>query len=95
MAAVFVVRPAIDPVAIEQIIAKLGALAPLAFVAIYVAATVLFLPGSLLGLAGGALFGPVRGAGWTLTGATLGATLAFLAARYMASDWVGAAQASA
>lgn len=88
MAAVFVVRPAIDPVAIEQIIAKLGALAPLAVVAIYVAAMVLFLPGSLLGLAGGALFGPVLGAGWTLTGATLGAILAFLAARYMASDWV-------
>ena len=51
-------------------------------------ATILFLPGSVLTLAGGALFGPVWGTFYNLTGATLGATLAFLAARYLASDWV-------
>ena len=48
----------------------------------------LFLPGSVLTLAGGALFGPVLGTVYNLTGATLGATLAFLIARYLASDWV-------
>ena len=42
----------------------------------------------VLGLASGALFGPFSGTAWNLIGATLGATLAFLAARYVASDWV-------
>jgi rhodanese-related sulfurtransferase/membrane protein DedA with SNARE-associated domain len=34
------------------------------------------------------LFGPVWGAVWNLAGATLGATLAFLVSRHVASDWV-------
>jgi len=50
--------------------------------------TVFFLPGSVLTLAGGALFGPVWGTVYNLTGATVGATLAFLVARYLASNWV-------
>jgi rhodanese-related sulfurtransferase/membrane protein DedA with SNARE-associated domain len=39
-------------------------------------------------MAGGALFGPVWGTLWNLTGATLGASLAFLIARYLGADWV-------
>jgi len=58
------------------------------FVLVYAAATVLFVPGSILTIAGGVLFGPVWGTLWNLSGATLGATLAFLIARYLASDWV-------
>lgn len=65
-----------------------GAAAPLLFMLIYAVATVLFLPGSVLTLAGGALFGPVLGTFYNLTGATIGATLAFLVSRYLASDWV-------
>jgi uncharacterized membrane protein YdjX (TVP38/TMEM64 family)/rhodanese-related sulfurtransferase len=42
----------------------------------------------VLTLAGGALFGPVWGTIYNLTGATLGAVLAFLLARYLATDWV-------
>jgi membrane protein DedA with SNARE-associated domain len=34
------------------------------------------------------MFGPWWGTLWNLVGATLGATLAFLIARYLASDWV-------
>ena len=55
---------------------------------VYALATVLFLPGALLTLAGGALFGPVLGTLYSLTSATLGATLAFAIARYLASGWV-------
>jgi uncharacterized membrane protein YdjX (TVP38/TMEM64 family)/rhodanese-related sulfurtransferase len=51
-------------------------------------AAVLFLPGSVMTLAGGALFGPVLGTLYNLTGATLGATLAFLIARHLDSGWV-------
>lgn len=47
-----------------------------------------FLPGSALTLAGGALFGPVVGTLFSLTGATVGASVAFLIARYLSSGWV-------
>ena len=66
----------------------LGAWAPLAYVGAYAVATVLFLPGSVFTITGGALFGPVEGTLYSLSGATLGASLAFLIARYLASDWV-------
>ena len=55
---------------------------------LYALATVTFVPGVLFALAGGALFGPFWGSIWNLTGATLGATLAFLVARYLVGDWV-------
>jgi uncharacterized membrane protein YdjX (TVP38/TMEM64 family) len=61
---------------------------PAVFVGLYMVAPALFLPGSVLTLAGGALFGPFTGAVLSLTGATLGATIAFLIARYLAADWV-------
>jgi uncharacterized membrane protein YdjX (TVP38/TMEM64 family) len=69
-------------------VAQLGLLAPLVFTGCYAFATVLFLPGLLFTLAGGALFGPVYGTLYSLTGATLGATLAFLAVRYLAQNRV-------
>ena len=78
----------LDIAAIVQPIGELGPLAWLAFMALYAVATVLFLPGSVLTLAGGSLFGPVLGTFVNLTGATLGAALAFLLSRYLASDWV-------
>jgi len=65
-----------------------GDFAPLFFIVGYALAAVLFLPGSILTIAGGALFGPVAGTFYSLTGATMGATLAFVVARYLASDWV-------
>src|SRR5258708_37240857 len=60
------------------------------FVALYALATVLCAPGSVLPVAGGGLFGPACASLWNLTGATVGATLAFMIARYVASDWVSA-----
>ena len=73
---------------IKEIVANSGAFAPIIFMSIYVLATVLFLPGSLLTLTGGLLFGPYLGTFYNLTGATIGAALAFLIARFVASDWV-------
>jgi uncharacterized membrane protein YdjX (TVP38/TMEM64 family) len=61
---------------------------PVVFVGIYTLAPALFLPGSVLTLAGGALFGPFTGALLSLTGATIGATIAFLIARYLTAEWV-------
>ncbi|WP_134082083.1 VTT domain-containing protein [Thiohalophilus thiocyanatoxydans] len=81
-------RDQFDAEALEMWLDGTGAAGPLLFMLIYAAAAVLFLPGSVLTLAGGALFGPVLGTLYNLTGATLGATLAFLIARYLAADWV-------
>jgi uncharacterized membrane protein YdjX (TVP38/TMEM64 family)/rhodanese-related sulfurtransferase len=78
----------LDADVVRQLAAEAGDAAPLLFVVGYALASVLFLPGSILTVAGGALFGPVAGTFYSLTGATLGATLAFLVARYFASDWV-------
>lgn len=81
-------RGRFDAAALRSWVQGAGIAAPLLFMLIYAFATVLFLPGSVLTLAGGALFGPVLGTFYNLTGATLGAALAFLIARYLASDWV-------
>lgn len=86
LAALF--RDRIDGAALEIWIAGLGPAAPLVFIGVYALGTVLFLPGSVLTLAGGALFGPLWGTLYNLTGATLGAALAFLIARHVAADWV-------
>jgi uncharacterized membrane protein YdjX (TVP38/TMEM64 family)/rhodanese-related sulfurtransferase len=83
-----VYRDQFDALALEQWVDGAGVAGPLLFMLIYAVATVLFLPGSLLTLVGGALFGPVLGTVYNLTGATVGAVLAFLAAHYLASDWV-------
>ncbi len=82
------VRDRFDVAALQTWVESAGSAAPLAFIALYAAATVLFLPGSVITLAGGVLFGPVWGTLWSLTGATLGAALAFLIARYLGGDWI-------
>jgi uncharacterized membrane protein YdjX (TVP38/TMEM64 family) len=62
----------------------LGPLGPIAFIGIYALATVAFVPGSVLTLAAGGIFGVGLGVVVVLAGATLGASLAFLIARYLA-----------
>jgi uncharacterized membrane protein YdjX (TVP38/TMEM64 family) len=81
-------RSQVDPGLIENVMRALGAWGPAAHVALFALGTVLFVPGVLFALTGGMLFGPVWGTILNLTGATLGATAAFLAARYLAGDWV-------
>lgn len=59
------------------------------FILAYIAVTGLSLPGAvILTLAGGFVFGGVLGTLFVNLGATTGATLAFLAARYLLRDWV-------
>ena len=65
-------RHQLDARILEDWIKGTGALGPLLFMGLYALGTVLFLPGSVLTLAGGALFGPVAGTFYNLTGATLG-----------------------
>src|SRR5581483_11967077 len=83
-------RDRLDIGAIEQLTRDLGVWAPIGHVVLFAAGTVLFTPGAIFGLAGGVLFGPFVGTLLNLAGATLGATAAFLVARYIAADWVRA-----
>lgn len=59
-----------------------------AFILIYIAACVLFLPGSVLTLGAGAIFGVMKGSVIVSVASTLGATAAFLIGRYMARSLV-------
>ncbi|MGQ0701943.1 MAG: TVP38/TMEM64 family protein [Gemmatimonadales bacterium] len=61
---------------------RLGILAPIGFLLLYAVAEIAFVPGSLLTLAAGALFGPAWGTVVAMAGATLGSSVAFLMARY-------------
>lgn len=63
---------------------ELGAWGPIAFVVGYVVATVAFIPGSLLTLAAGAIFGIPLGTLTVFIGAVLGSAAAFLLARTVA-----------
>jgi uncharacterized membrane protein YdjX (TVP38/TMEM64 family) len=70
--------------AFSRWVAGLGPLGPVVFVLGYAAGTVALLPGSLLTLAGGAIFGLAWGTLWVFLGAMLGSSVAFLVARYVA-----------
>jgi uncharacterized membrane protein YdjX (TVP38/TMEM64 family)/rhodanese-related sulfurtransferase len=78
----------LGPDQLEEQMRELGTWAPVLHLLLFALATVLFVPGSLFGLAGGALFGPALGTIVNLVGATLGAVVAFLIARYAAADLV-------
>ena len=73
---------------LQALIASYGALAPAIYILIYSLAPVLFLPGLPITIVGGIAFGPLWGVVYTIIGSTIGASLAFLVARYVARDWV-------
>lgn len=61
---------------------------PIVFVLIYAGGVAIGLPGTIPTLAGGAIFGVVRGMLYNTIAANLGALLAFLVARYLGRDFV-------
>jgi uncharacterized membrane protein YdjX (TVP38/TMEM64 family) len=67
-----------------------GSVGILVFIGTYVAATVLFVPGSILTLGAGFVFGVVGGTLSVSVASTLGALAAFLVGRYVARGWVAA-----
>ncbi len=71
-------------------IRNLGPLAPLVFILVYSAAAVALVPGSILTLAAGAIFGVLWGTIYVSIAATTAATIAFLIGRHFARDWVAA-----
>jgi len=67
---------------------SLGAVGAIAFIIIYILATVAFFPGSILTLGAGVVFGLVLGSFYVFIGANIGAAAAFLVGRYLARGWV-------
>jgi len=62
----------------------LGVWGPVVFILGYAAAVVAFVPGSVLTLAAGAIFGLAQGTIYVFVAAVLGSTAAFLVARHLA-----------
>ena len=66
----------------------LGSVGAIAFISIYIIATVALVPGSILTLGAGLIFGVVWGSVYVLIGAVIGETCAFLLGRYLLRDWI-------
>ena len=69
-------------------IQSLGLISAIAFILIYIIATIALIPGSILTLGAGVVFGVVWGSLYVLIAAIIGETLAFLIGRYLARDWI-------
>jgi uncharacterized membrane protein YdjX (TVP38/TMEM64 family) len=84
LALALVYRQAFNPGAIRDSVAS-HPLAPVVFVALQIAASLLFVPRTALGIAAGLLFGFVWGLVWSMVGALAGAAAGFAFTR-----WIGA-----
>ena len=71
-----------------ELASGLGIWGAVLVIAFYVVACLLFIPGSLVTLGVGFLFGVVWGTVIVSVGSTLGATAAFLAGRTLAREWI-------
>lgn len=67
---------------------SLGHWGALLFILVYIAATVILIPGSILTLGAGAVFGLWKGFFLVSFASTLAASAAFLVGRYLARDWI-------
>jgi uncharacterized membrane protein YdjX (TVP38/TMEM64 family) len=68
--------------------APLGVFAPIGFIIIYIVATIFFFPGTPLTITSGILFGKFLGTFYSLIGATIGASWAFLITRYLGREFI-------
>jgi uncharacterized membrane protein YdjX (TVP38/TMEM64 family) len=80
-------RVIFDQMFLEEQLQRWGHWAACLFVAIYTIATVFGIPGTVLTIAAGAVFGLIWGTILSVIGATLGAIGAFWVARYLLHDW--------
>jgi uncharacterized membrane protein YdjX (TVP38/TMEM64 family) len=82
-------RAILDPMTITAAIDRYPA-APLGFLAVHIAASLLFIPRTLLAVVAGLLFGMGWGIVWAASGSVAGAVAGFLVARYINSGLIDA-----
>ncbi|MGK0209010.1 MAG: putative membrane protein YdjX (TVP38/TMEM64 family) [Patescibacteria group bacterium] len=73
---------------LKDIILMQGAYGVAFFILLYIIATIFFIPGTPLTIASGVLFGKFWGTVYVVIGASIGATIAFLLARYLGASFV-------
>ena len=78
----------LDPEALKRSISAFGPWGPVVYILLYSVAPSLMLPGLPITVVGGVLFGPFWGVVYVAVGATAGAAIAFLVARFMGRSWV-------
>lgn len=87
MAVALINRNALGPAEIKNAIGG-APLAPLIFVIGHIAASLIFVPRTLLAVVAGLLFGSIGGFLWATVGSTLGAVAGFVLARYVNSGLI-------
>ncbi len=87
IAIAIIYRDVIDPLAIRDAIAA-HPLAPLIFIGLQMAASLLFIPRTVLGIAAGLVFGFFWGTVWALCGALAGAAAGFALVRWFGATGV-------
>jgi uncharacterized membrane protein YdjX (TVP38/TMEM64 family) len=75
-------REVFDPLALTTLI-RGSTVAPLVFIGLHIAASLTFLPRTLLGIAAGIVFGLWWGLLWASLGGVIGAVIGFMIARYI------------
>jgi uncharacterized membrane protein YdjX (TVP38/TMEM64 family) len=80
-------RAVFDPIAVTAAVGRYPA-APLAFLAIHIVASLVFVPRTLLAIVAGVLFGARWGVFWAELGSVAGAATGFLVARYVGSGLI-------
>ncbi|MEK3884884.1 TVP38/TMEM64 family protein [Paenibacillus sp. PL2-23] len=78
----------IRPAEVKEWIVAFGWAAPAVYMLVYTVRPLILFPASLLSLAGGLAFGPLWGTVYTVIGATMGAVVAFGAARLLGERFV-------
>ena len=76
----------VTPERAKEYVLQFGVWAPVIYIAAYIFAAVVVLPGAPLTIAGGVIFGPVFGTLYVVIGATCGALAAFMISRYIGGD---------
>jgi uncharacterized membrane protein YdjX (TVP38/TMEM64 family) len=77
----------LDPERIAESLRSYGAWTPLAFAAARILGAVVLVPGAVLAIAAGILFGPIWGTVWNVLAATAGAVLVFAMTRFVTPNW--------
>ncbi|HJM81986.1 MAG TPA: TVP38/TMEM64 family protein [Nitrospinota bacterium] len=73
---------------LDKLVTDMGIWAPLGYLFIYIVATLLGVPGTILSIIGGIAFGPYLGTLLIVIGATLGACGAFILAKFLIRDFI-------